>query len=93
MVAFSPTMPVNPAGMRMLPPPSPAVPNVTSPPETAAAVPPLLPPGVLPCCQGLCVVPCSLVRVTLTPPNSLAVVSPISTAPPSSRMRCTIVPV
>ena len=38
-------------------------------------------------------VPCSVVRVTLTPPNSDAVVCPASTAPPTSRMRWTIVDV
>ena len=37
--------------------------------------------------------PWSTVRVTLTPPNSLAVVCPARTAPPWSRMRCTIVEV
>ena len=79
--------------MRIEPPPSPPVAIVTSPPETAAAVPPELPPGVRPCCHGLCVVPCSIVRVTLTPPNSLAVVWPARTAPPTSRIRCTITPV
>ena len=63
---------------------------MTRPPATAAALPPDEPPGVRPCCHGLCVVPCRTVRVTLTPPNSLAVVCPASTAPPSSRMRCSI---
>ncbi len=43
--------------------------------------------------HGLCVVPCSLVRLRLTPPNSLAVVWPASTAPPRATIRCTIVAV
>ncbi|CAB4570977.1 unannotated protein [freshwater metagenome] len=82
-VAFRPTKPVNPAGIRMDPPPSPAVANVTRPPATAAALPPEEPPGVRPCRHGLCVAPFSTVRVTFTPPNSLAVVRPASTAPAS----------
>ena len=90
---FSPTRPQNPAGMRIDPPPSPPVANVSSPPATAAAEPPDDPPGVRPSCHGLCVVPCSTVRVTLTPPNSDAVVWPARTAPPSSRRRCTWVDV
>ena len=81
-VAFSPTRPVNPAGIRIEPPPSPPVAMVTRPPATAAALPPDDPPGVRPCCHGLCVAPFKTVRVTLTPPNSLAVHSPIAFAPP-----------
>ncbi|MEY3055461.1 MAG: hypothetical protein RL550_1984, partial [Actinomycetota bacterium] len=88
-VAFSPTSPVKPAGMRIDPPPSPAVARVTSPPATADALPPDEPPGVRPCTHGLCVAPFSTVRVTFTPPNSLAVVSPVRTAPADSS-RCTI---
>ena len=45
-VALRPKSPVKPAGMRMEPPPSLAVPSVTRPPATAAAVPPDEPPGV-----------------------------------------------
>ena len=45
-VALSPGRPVNPAGMRIEPPPSPPVASVTSPPATAAAEPPDEPPGV-----------------------------------------------
>ena len=73
-VALKPTSPVNPAGIRIEPPPSPPVASVTSPPATAAADPPDEPPGVRPCCHGLWVTPLSTVRVQLTPPNSDAVV-------------------
>ena len=86
-VVLRPTSPQNPAGMRIDPPPSPPVASVTMPPATAAADPPDEPPGVRPCCHGLCVTPLSTVRVRLTPPNSLAVVSPNGTAPPVSRSR------
>ncbi|CAB4900347.1 unannotated protein [freshwater metagenome] len=89
-VAFSPNSPVNPAGIRMEPPPSPPVARVISPPDTAAAVPPLEPPGVCSVFHGLRVAPCSTVRVRLTPPNSLLVVCPASTAPPMRLMRSTI---
>ena len=41
-----PTRPQNPAGVRVEPPPSLAVANGTSPAATAAADPPLEPPGV-----------------------------------------------
>ncbi len=67
-------MPVNPAGMRMDPPPSDPVAMGSSPPATAAAVPPDEPPGVCSSPQGLRVVPCRRVCVQFTPPNSLAVV-------------------
>ena len=89
-VLFRPTSPQKPAGIRIDPPPSPPVASVTMPPATAAAEPPDEPPGVCPCCHGLWVVPCRTVRVTLTPPNSDAVVWPTSTAPPRSRMRSTL---
>ena len=79
--------------MRIEPPPSLAVANVRMLPATAAADPPDEPPGVRSSCQGFLVVPWRIVRVTLTPPNSDAVVCPASTAPPRSRMRCTIVEV
>ena len=74
-VDFNPTRPVKPAGMRMEPPPSPPVPSVNNPPATAAALPPDDPPGVASVFQGLRVAPLRTVRVTLTPPYSLAVVS------------------
>ncbi len=76
----------------MDPPPSLPVAMVTRPPATAAADPPDEPPGVRVRSHGLRVMPCSTVRVTLTPPNSLAVVRPSSTAP-ASRTRATAVAV
>ena len=60
----------------------------SSPPATAAAEPPDDPPGVRSGFHGLRVVPCSLVEVQLTPPNSDAVVWPASTAP-AARSRVT----
>ena len=89
-VPLSPTRPVNPAGIRIDPPPSPPVAIVTRPPATADALPPDEPPGVRPCIQGLWVAPFKTVRVMLTPPNSLAVHKPMWFAPPISVARCTI---
>jgi hypothetical protein len=43
--------------------------------------------------HGLWVTPLILVTLTLRPPNSLAVVWPTGTAPPSSRSRSITVPV
>ena len=62
--------------MRIEPPPSPPLAMGTRPPATAAADPPDHPPTVLAGCHGLPVMPCSLVMLTLSPPNSLAVVWP-----------------
>ncbi len=89
-VDLRPNSPVKPAGMRMEPPPSLAVPRVTRPPATAAAVPPDEPPGVRERSQGLRVTPWASVAVKFTPPNSLAVVWPTGTAP-ASRSRVTMV--
>ena len=77
----------------MEPPPSPPVARLTNPPATAAADPPDDPPTVRPRCHGLWVTPFSLVMLTLSPPNSLALVSPTGTAPPRSRSRSTTVEV
>ena len=74
--------------MRIDPPPSPPLAMGTSPPATAAAVPPEEPPGVRSGCHGLVVVPWSLVWVQLIPPNSEAVVWPANTAP-AARNRVT----
>ena len=67
--------------MRIDPPPSLPVAMGSSPPATAAAVPPDDPPGVRAWPQGLRVVPCSSVDVQLMPPNSLAAVCAARTAP------------
>src|SRR5438067_10646921 len=69
-LAFRPTRPVNDAGMRVDPPPSLAVQNGTMPDATAAADPPLDPPGVRSGFHGLRVVPHALVWVKATVPNS-----------------------
>ena len=90
-VPFMPSRPLKAAGMRMDPPPSPPLAMGTSPPATAAAEPPDEPPAVRPCCQGLWVVPLSLVMETLSPPNSDAVVWPTGLAPPPSKSRDSIV--
>src|SRR4026209_1784709 len=60
---FMPTSPVYAAGMRIDPPPSPAVAIGTRPPATAAADPPDEPPGVRSRFQGLRVTPCTFVEV------------------------------
>ena len=85
-LGFRPTVPVYPAGERVEPPASPAVQNGTRPPATAAADPPLLPPGVRLRFQGLRVVPCASVCVTPSMPNSAVVTLPSGMAPaPRSR--------
>src|SRR5258708_25652463 len=48
-----PTMPQQEAGMRIEPPMSVPIPTVAIPAQTAAALPPLEPPGVMPDRQGL----------------------------------------
>ena len=77
--------------MRIDPPPSPPVARLTSPPETAAADPPEDPPAVRPRRHGLWVTPLMRVTLTLSPPNSLAVVAPTGTAPPRSSRRRDVV--
>ena len=56
-VVFRPTRPVKPAGVRIEPPPSLAVQNGVRPALTAAAEPPLDPPGVRLVSHGLRVTP------------------------------------
>ncbi len=82
-VPFMPTSPLNPAGIRMEPPPSPPLANVTSPPATAAALPPDEPPAVCDGRHGFPVTPLSFETLTLSPPNSLAVVCPTGLTPPA----------
>ena len=74
-----PTNPLNAAGMRVDPPPSLAVQNGTRPAATAAAEPPLDPPGVRSRFHGLRVVPHALVLVNAVTPNSGAAVFPTGT--------------
>src|SRR6478735_10623379 len=54
---FRPKSPQLALGIRIEPPPSPPMPTGTIPDETAAAVPPLDPPGVWSGFQGLRVMP------------------------------------
>ena len=78
---FMPTSPQKPAGMRVEPPPSDAVAAGRSPAATAAADPPLDPPGVRSVFHGLRAGGWTLVRVKLRVPNSGAFVLPTNTAP------------
>ena len=80
-VGFMPTRPLNEAGMRVEPPPSLAVAMGTIPRATAAAEPPLEPPGVRSRFQGLRVTPQALVLVYWIVPNSGAAVLPTKIAP------------
>ena len=85
-----PTSPQYPAGMRIEPPPSPPVAMVTSPPATAVALPPEDPPALRAGSQAFRVTPLILLTLTLSPPNSLAVVEPTGTMP-AARSRSTMV--
>ncbi len=71
--------------MRVEPPPSDAVPNGIIPAATAAAVPPLDPPGVRSGSHGLPVAPHALVYVYCNVPNSGAAVLPMGMAPAARR--------
>src|SRR3954447_21242212 len=87
---FIPTRPLKAAGMRIEPPPSLAVANGTRPAATAAAEPPLDPPGVRLVSHGLRVVPHAFVSVKAVIPNSGDAVLPTGTAPAArSRPTCT----
>ena len=87
-LGLKPTSPQKPAGMRVEPPPSLAVAAGTSPAATAAALPPLDPPGVRDGSQGFRATPNALVLVKLSVPNSGAAVLPTGTAP-AARSRAT----
>src|SRR5262245_18344291 len=76
-----PTSPLNPAGVRVEPPPSDDVAIGTPPAATAAAEPPLDPPGVRSGFHALRVVPHALGRVNCIVPNSGAAVLPTGMAP------------
>ena len=80
-----PNKPVKDAGIRIEPPPSDAVPNGMIPAATAAAVPPLDPPGVRVVSHGLRVTPWTFVFVKLSVPNSGVDVLPTATAPAALR--------
>ena len=80
-LGLSPTSPQHDAGMRMLPPPSEALANGIIPAATAAAAPPLDPPGVRSSAHGLRVGPqatgCAVGRL----PISELFVRPAMTSP------------
>ena len=75
--------------MRIEPPPSPAVANDTRPAATAAALPPLDPPGVRERSHGLRVTPHVIDSVNGCIPNSGSVVFPSGIAPAARRIRTT----
>src|SRR5688572_25410972 len=74
-------VPVKAAGMRTEPPPSVPTASGASPAATAAAAPPLEPPGVRARFQGFRLTPVSGLSVTPFHPNSGVVVLPTITAP------------
>ena len=80
-LGFRPTRPHADAGMRMLPPPSEALANGTIPAATAAAAPPLDPPGVRSMSHGLCVAPHATGSVVGRLPSSGLFVRPAVTSP------------
>jgi len=91
-VGFSPTRPLQLAGMRIDPPPSLACATGTMPLATAAPDPPDEPPVECAGFQGLQAGPYSLLSVVATTPNSGTLVLPIGISPPA-RKRCTNVAV
>ena len=80
-VGLSPGRPQKPHGMRIEPAPSLPSASGTRPAASAAALPPLEPPGVVAGSHGLRVTPYSGLSVTPFQPNSGDVVWPGSTAP------------
>ena len=87
-VGLSPTTPHSDAGCRTLPPVS--VPNAqtASPAATAAAEPPLEPPGTRSRSQGLCTGPYAEFSFDEPIANSSQLVLPTSTAPaPDKRIQ------
>src|SRR3954454_19864726 len=80
-VGRSPTIPQNEAGIRLDPPKSVPCASGTIPLATAAAEPPDEPPGLRPCCQGLCVGPNKALLVVAPQANSGVFVLPTTRAP------------
>jgi len=78
---FSPTMPHALAGMRIEPPPSFACAAGTIPDATAAADPPLEPPGERVTSQGFFVGPYASASLVAVSPNSGVAVLPRNTSP------------
>ena len=88
---FSPKRPQHDAGIRIEPPPSVAWAIGTRPAATAAAAPPLEPPGVRSVFHGLRVAPLRSDSVNATVPNSGVFVLPTITKPASRIRRTTAV--
>ena len=86
-LGFRPNNPQHAAGMRIDPPPSPAPATGTMPAATAAAAPPLLPPGVCPRFQGLRAGPNSTGSVTPIRANSGVLVLPKILRPATCQRR------
>ena len=89
-LGFRPTSPQHDAGMRIEPPPSLACANGTMPLATAAAEPPLEPPGDRLMSHGLWVAPQAIGSVVGTLPSSGLLVRPAITRP-APRKRVTSV--
>ena len=89
-VGLRPTTPQNAAGSRMLPPVSLPSASVASPAATAAAEPPLLPPGTRSRSHGLRVGPNAEFSVLLPIANSSQLVLPSRMAPASRSSRTTV---
>src|SRR5437879_11280557 len=87
-VGRSPTTPQQDAGMRTDPPMSSPSATVAMPAATAAALPPLDPPGVIPWRHGLLVAGKSVLVVPIAAASSGRLVFP-STAMPALRDRAT----
>src|SRR5262249_33079970 len=89
-VGFSPTIPHMAPGCRMEPPVSEPRANATSPAATAAAEPPLEPPGTREGSHGFPVGPYPLFSVELPMANSSQFVLPIRMAPAASSRSNTV---
>ena len=84
-LGLCPTSPQHEDGMRIDPPPSLALAAGNMPEATAAAAPPLDPPGVNPGFQGFRVMPYREFSVMETEPNSGELVRPHRTNPASTK--------
>src|SRR4029453_9709440 len=89
LVALIPNRPQHEAGMRIEPPPSDPCAIGASPAATAAAAPPLDPPGVRERSHGFRHTPLSTDSVTAVVPNSGVLVLPRITNPAARNRRTT----
>ena len=85
-----PTTPQSAAGWRIDPPVSDPSPRGTKPAATAAAEPPLLPPGTRSTQCGLCVGPKAEFSVELPMANSSMLVLPSAIAPAARKSSTTV---